>query len=356
MAAVRPASTAIHYLLPSGAWSAWHRVGVRRGLAPLRRRRAPSLPALGTGAVRLSAAIAAGRGPRGHLAGRGARGRRGALRLYGGAGVRVRGFRARPPAAAGGGVPGEAALIRRWPVSRAAARAGAWLAGPLALRGALRGAQAAPPAERIVVEAVPAAAERGAAWSGSFARAGRARPTLAHARRLRRRGTAPLRATQRRSVPKSARGSAGRGDTFSIALRLSTGAVTDTVVVHLTVRRPDYASERLRVAPAVCRAGQCGPGPGRERSGAEPGDLPAGTRHAAALARRVHPAAPEPDHQHLRNGARVQRHRDQPAPGHRLRRPDRGAGPGGGTRRRRADRGFLPGGSRGVPGSRWRDW
>jgi hypothetical protein len=39
------------------------------------------------------------------------------------------------------------------------------------------------------------------------------------------------------------------GDTVPLTLRLSNGAVTDTLVVALAVRRPDYPTERLRVAP-----------------------------------------------------------------------------------------------------------
>lgn len=39
------------------------------------------------------------------------------------------------------------------------------------------------------------------------------------------------------------------GDTLPVTLRLSNGAVTDTIVVALAVRQPEYPSERLRVAP-----------------------------------------------------------------------------------------------------------
>jgi hypothetical protein len=39
------------------------------------------------------------------------------------------------------------------------------------------------------------------------------------------------------------------GDTLPVTLRLSNGAVTDTLVIALAVRQPDYPSERLRVAP-----------------------------------------------------------------------------------------------------------
>ena len=39
------------------------------------------------------------------------------------------------------------------------------------------------------------------------------------------------------------------GDTLPVTLRLSSGAVADTVVVALAVGQPDYPSERLRVAP-----------------------------------------------------------------------------------------------------------
>jgi len=39
------------------------------------------------------------------------------------------------------------------------------------------------------------------------------------------------------------------GDTLPVTLHLSTGAVTDTLVVDLAVRQPTYPSERLSVAP-----------------------------------------------------------------------------------------------------------
>ena len=38
-------------------------------------------------------------------------------------------------------------------------------------------------------------------------------------------------------------------DTLSVTLRLSTGATSDTVIVPVAVRQPDYPRERLRVAP-----------------------------------------------------------------------------------------------------------
>ncbi|MEP7175544.1 MAG: M23 family metallopeptidase [Gemmatimonadales bacterium] len=124
----------------------------------------------------------------------------------------------------------------------------AWLLGPLALGGARLGAQTAPQAERMAVETVPTPPSRGSvAWLF-------ARPAGAPDTSLTLDGSAggePLHFERigdgrfRTIVGLPLEG----GDTFPIALRLSTGAVTDTVIVHLTVRRPDYAGERLRVAP-----------------------------------------------------------------------------------------------------------
>ena len=99
----RSASTAIHYLLPSGAWSTWHRVRADEvwhhydgGALRLYR--------LGAGAGAARPADAAGGGARRSVAGGRARGRCGALRLHGRAGVRVRGLRDRIARGAGGGV------------------------------------------------------------------------------------------------------------------------------------------------------------------------------------------------------------------------------------------------------------
>ena len=74
--AARPPPPPSTISFPPAAWSAWHRVRVRRGLASLRRRRAPSPPARPRVAVRLDRADAAG----GRAGGRVAGGRAGGAR------------------------------------------------------------------------------------------------------------------------------------------------------------------------------------------------------------------------------------------------------------------------------------
>jgi murein DD-endopeptidase MepM/ murein hydrolase activator NlpD len=133
-------------------------------------------------------------------------------------------------------------------VSRLRLAGPTWIVALSLGRGAPVLAQTAPMAERMAIETVPSPASRGSViWLY-------ARPAGAPDTALTLDGSAaeePLHFEQvtdgrfRSLVGIPLDG----GDTLPVTLRLSTGAVTDTVHVSLAVLRPAYASERLAVAP-----------------------------------------------------------------------------------------------------------